>query len=39
VKPKLIAEINHATWEKGAVLRQTSFEALREDKPARQVRR
>jgi DNA ligase D-like protein (predicted ligase) len=39
VKPKLVAEINYATWEKGAVLRQTSFEALREDKPARLVRR
>jgi bifunctional non-homologous end joining protein LigD len=39
VKPKLVAEINYATWEDGAVLRQTSFEALREDKTARQVRR
>jgi bifunctional non-homologous end joining protein LigD len=39
MKPKLVAEINYATWEKGAVLRQTSFEALREDKTARQVRR
>jgi len=35
VRPKLVAEINYATWEKGAVLRQTSFEALREDKKAR----
>jgi bifunctional non-homologous end joining protein LigD len=39
VKPKLVAEINYATWEPGGVLRQTSFEALREDKPASQVRR
>jgi bifunctional non-homologous end joining protein LigD len=39
VKPKLVAEINYATWEDGTVLRQTSFEALREDKPATQVRR
>jgi ATP-dependent DNA ligase len=39
VKPKLVAEINYATWEKGAVLRQTSFEALRGDKKASQVRK
>jgi bifunctional non-homologous end joining protein LigD len=39
VKPQLVAEINYATWEKGAVLRQTSFEAMRVDKKAGQVRR
>jgi ATP-dependent DNA ligase len=33
-KSAIVAEINYATWEKGAVLRQTSFEAVREDKPA-----
>jgi ATP-dependent DNA ligase len=38
VIPKLVGEINYA-WEPGAVLRQTSFEALREDKTARQVLR
>jgi bifunctional non-homologous end joining protein LigD len=39
VEPKLVAEITYLTWTAGGLLRHTVYVALREDKPADQVRR
>jgi bifunctional non-homologous end joining protein LigD len=39
VRPKLIAEINYLTWTQENLLRQVVYLGLREDKPAREVRR
>jgi bifunctional non-homologous end joining protein LigD len=39
VEPKLVAEITYLTWTADALLRQTVYVGLREDKPADQVRR
>ncbi|MDH7796449.1 MULTISPECIES: non-homologous end-joining DNA ligase [unclassified Beijerinckia] len=39
VEPKLVAEVTFMSWEKGGVLRHSSFVGLRDDKPARKVRR
>lgn len=39
VRPELVAEVAYATWTTDRLLRQASFIALREDKPARQVKR
>jgi len=37
VKPKLVAEVEYANLTSDGLLRQASFKALREDKPARSV--
>jgi ATP-dependent DNA ligase len=39
VEPKLVAEITYLTWTADSLPRQTVYVALREDKPAEQVRR
>jgi len=39
VRPKFVAEIGFSEWTQNGRLRQPRFEGLREDKPARQVRR
>ena len=39
VRPELVAEITYLTWAKDGLLRHTVFVGLREDKPAREVRR
>lgn len=37
LKPRLVAEVNFAEWTQGAIIRQASFVALREDKPSREI--
>jgi bifunctional non-homologous end joining protein LigD len=39
VKPTLVCEITYLTWSEDGLLRHTVFVGLREDKPAREVRR
>jgi DNA ligase D-like protein (predicted ligase) len=39
VEPQLVAEITYLTWTADGLLRQTVYVGLREDKPAKQVRR
>src|SRR5215472_8411185 len=39
VRPELVAEVKFLTWTQDNLLRQVVYEALREDKPAREVRR
>ena len=39
VEPKLVAEITYLTWTADGLLRHTVYVGLREDKPAREVRR
>jgi DNA ligase D-like protein (predicted ligase) len=39
VKPELVCEVRFLTWTADGLLRDVSFEGLREDKPAREVRR
>jgi bifunctional non-homologous end joining protein LigD len=37
VKPELVAQVNFSTWTADNLVRQASFQGLREDKPAREV--
>ena len=39
VRPELVAEITYLNWTEDGLLRHTVFLGLREDKPAREVRR
>ena len=39
VRPELVAEVKFLTWTDDNLLRQVVYEGLREDKPARDVRR
>ncbi len=39
LRPELVAEITYLTWAEDGLLRHTVFVGLREDKPAREVRR
>jgi len=39
VRPELVAEVKYLTWTDDNLLRQVVYEALREDKPAVEVRR
>ena len=39
VRPELVAEVKFLAWTEDNLLRQVVYEGLREDKPARQVRR
>jgi bifunctional non-homologous end joining protein LigD len=39
VKPELVAQVNFSTWTADNLVRQASFQGLREDKPAKEVTR
>jgi bifunctional non-homologous end joining protein LigD len=39
VKPTLVAQVRFATWTADNLVRQASFQGIREDKPAAEVRR
>jgi len=39
VRPELVVEVKFLTWTEDHLLRQVVYEGLREDKPAREVRR
>ena len=39
VRPELVAEVKFLSWTEDNLLRQVVYEGLREDKPAREVRR
>jgi bifunctional non-homologous end joining protein LigD len=39
VKPELVCEVTYLTWTADGLLRAVSYQGLRDDKPAREVRR
>jgi bifunctional non-homologous end joining protein LigD len=39
VRPELVVEVTFSTWTEDGLLRQVVYQGLREDKPAREVRR
>ena len=39
VRPEMVVEVTFLTWTEDNLLRQVSYQAQREDKPARQVMR
>ena len=39
VRPELVAEVDYLTWTEDGLLRHVTYQGLREDKPARDVRR
>lgn len=39
VKPELVAEVKYLTWTADNLLRQVVYQRLREDKPAKEIRR
>ncbi len=39
IKPELVAQVRFATWTADNLVRQASFKGIREDKPAREVRK
>ena len=39
VRPELVAEVDYLTWTEDGLLRHVTYQGLREDKPARQIRR
>jgi len=39
VRPELVVEVKFLTWTQDGLLRQVIYQGLREDKPAREVRR
>jgi ATP-dependent DNA ligase len=39
VRPELVCEVRFLTWTADGLLRQVVYEGLREDKPAKNVRR
>ncbi len=39
MRPELVAEITYVTWSDDGLLGHAVFAGLREDKPAREVRR
>jgi ATP-dependent DNA ligase len=39
VRPELVAEVTYLTWTADGLLRQITYQGLREDKAARDVRR
>jgi bifunctional non-homologous end joining protein LigD len=37
VRPEVVVEVTYLTWTEGGLLRQVSYQGVRQDKPARQV--
>ena len=37
MRPEVVVEVTYLTWTEDNILRQVSYQAQRQDKPARQV--